>query len=76
VPPPKTTGNIESLSANAMPVIGYFAASSLKVHSLDFTKKDVPYTIWDIDFIKHSCLATYSYDPNLRNVTNIKPSFW
>jgi len=76
VPPPKTTGNIRVLSPNALPAIGYFAASASKSHTLYITKKDVPYLIWDIDFIKRSCLDTYSYDPDLKHITNKRPSFW
>ncbi len=76
IPPPKTKGNIKALSASAIPVIGYFGASSSKTQYMDFTRKDVPYKIYDIDFIKQSCLDVFTYDPDIKHITNKKPSFW
>lgn len=69
-PPPKTTGNITATTPNATPVIGYFAASSVKSHAIEMTAADVPYFIQPIDSIKYSCLEVF------KNSTNQKPTFW
>ncbi|MBS1680215.1 MAG: DUF4249 domain-containing protein [Bacteroidetes bacterium] len=72
VPPPRTTTNIKSLNLNAAPVIGYFAASSVKKHSLVLNRSSLPstYNLMAIDTIKRSCSEVY------KNSTINKPSFW
>jgi len=69
-PPPKTGGNITALSADGLPVIGYFAASSVKSHSIEMSAADVPYKILPIDTLAVGCTQVY------KNSTNQKPPFW
>jgi hypothetical protein len=69
-PPPKTGGNISAATANALPVIGYFAASSVKKHAIVINREDVPYTILPIDTIALSCTEAY------KNSSTKKPLFW
>ncbi|HCW08362.1 MAG TPA: hypothetical protein DGG95_13460 [Cytophagales bacterium] len=69
-PPPKTSGNLEPKSEKYLPVIGYFAACSIKTHVIALESNDVPYVMLPIDSITSSCLDVY------KNSTNIKPSFW
>jgi hypothetical protein len=75
-PPPKAKGNIFANSANAIPVIGYFSASAVKVHTIEFHRSDVPFDIFQIDTIKQSCLDYWKYSSVIQNVTTEKPSFW
>lgn len=69
-PPPKTGGNIKPSSGNPLPVIGYFAASAIKTHSIAVDKTNVPYAMNLIDTIPKSCMDAY------RNSINKKPTFW
>jgi len=69
-PPPKTGGNMTALTPNAIPVIGYFAASAIKKGSLELNKSYVPYNIFPIDTIADSCIGVY------KNSSNKKPTFW
>lgn len=69
-PPPKTKGNVVATSEKAIPVIGYFAASSVKVRAIDMTKLDLPYPMQTIDTLTMSCTQAY------KNASTIKPIFW
>jgi hypothetical protein len=69
-PPPKAKGNMVVSSAHAIPVIGYFAASSIKTHVVEMTRADVPYPMPQIDVMKVSCTEVY------KNSSATKPDFW
>jgi hypothetical protein len=69
-PPPKTTSNITTTTPNAIPVIGYFSASSVKKHSIMIEQKAVPYPVFTIDTLAISCTQAY------KNSTTKKPAFW
>jgi hypothetical protein len=68
-PAPKTATNITA-SPGATPVIGYFAASSVKKHSIMIERSEVPYPVMAIDTLATSCTQAY------KNSTTTKPSFW
>lgn len=70
VPPPKTKGNISSTSSNGAVVVGYFAASSVKRHTLAIPRDQVPYKLYAIDTLAMSCVDAYKYSSNTR------PLFW
>jgi hypothetical protein len=69
-PPPKTVGNITVNTPNSLPVIGYFAASASKKHSLVLLRSEVPYPLLTIDTLAMSCTVAY------KNSSNVKPTFW
>jgi hypothetical protein len=69
-PPPKTGGNVESTSPNAIRIIGYFAASAVKKHSLLMERQDVPYDVGVIDTLALDCRKAYKYS------TSARPIFW
>jgi hypothetical protein len=69
-PPARTTGNIKTVTPNAKPALGIFAASSIKVKTLTINRSDVPYYLPPIDTIKDSCLGIY------KESTINKPVFW
>ncbi|MBI1769464.1 MAG: DUF4249 domain-containing protein [Bacteroidetes bacterium] len=69
-PPPKTSGNITALSADATPVIGYFSASSVVKHSIVLKREDVPYHLNPIDTLAISCTDAYKFS------STSKPTFW
>ena len=69
-PPPRTTGNIKSLTPNALPAIGIFSATSIKVTSMTIDRSAVPYYLPPIDTVKDSCLGLYKVS------TINKPPFW
>lgn len=71
-PPPKTKGNISVVTANSTPVVGYFAASSIKKHAITLNRSDVEthYRLLPIDTIKESCVTAQKYS------TTKKPIFW
>jgi hypothetical protein len=69
IPPPKTVGNIITTS-NATPVIGYFAASSVKRHAIVIPRSAVPYDAGVIDTLRFSCTQAY------KNSSTKKPTFW
>jgi hypothetical protein len=69
-PPPRTTGNIKTITPNALPALGIFAASSIKVTTLTINRSEVPYYLPPIDTIKDSCLGIY------KESTINKPPFW
>lgn len=69
-PPPKTGSNFTATTPNVLPIIGFFAACSVKTQSLELTQNDVPYPIMPIDTVKDNCLTVY------QNSTSKKPSFW
>jgi hypothetical protein len=69
-PEPKVGGNLAASTKNAVPIIGYFAASSIVRKTIVVTRQNVPYRILDIDEIDDNCLSVF------RNSTNKKPSFW
>ena len=67
-PSGKVRGNIFSIDRNEE-VQGIFYASSVKEKSIFIEKRDVPYTVKEIDTLKTSCKF-------LGTSTTIKPSFW
>lgn len=69
-PPPKTGGNITPETGNLPKIIGYFAASAIKTHSISVDKQDVPYVMNQMDTIKLTCTDAF------RNSSTIKPIFW
>lgn len=69
-PPPRTVGTFTAQSPSPKPVVGYFAASSIKRRYVTFTPSMVPYKIYQIDYVTESCLEVY------KNSTNKKPLFW
>jgi hypothetical protein len=69
-PAPKTPSNITTASPNALPVIGYFAAASVKKHSIMIERSAVPYSVYPIDTVANNCTQAYKYS------TTKKPSFW
>jgi hypothetical protein len=76
-PPPKTGGNISAITANSIPVIGYFAASAVKTQSLTISRSDVPYDVGIIDTLNVSCERAYPCcRTNYKYSTNVKPVFW
>jgi hypothetical protein len=76
-PSPKTGGNITASSTNAIPAIGYFAASSVKTHSISILRSDVPYNVGIIDTIAVSCNRTYACcTTKYKYSTTVKPLFW
>ncbi len=70
VPPPKTVGNIKSVTPGATPVLGLFSASSVKKKSMFIDKTSIPYQLPEIDVIPESCLQLSKYS------SNVKPLFW
>jgi hypothetical protein len=77
VPPPKSTGNIKAQNPNAVAVLGYFAASSIKTHSIEVSYLDVPYPVLPMDTVRWSCLNKYAYLNGIGyTITNKKPLFW
>jgi hypothetical protein len=69
-PPPRITGNISSTTPNSVAAIGYFAASSIKTHSLVIYREDVPYQLRLIDTLAYSCTQAYKYS------STKQPTFW
>jgi hypothetical protein len=69
-PPPKTGGNVTPSSTNSMPVIGYFAASAIKKHSIMIDRSAVPFDVGIIDTLAFDCKKAYQYS------SDIKPPFW
>ena len=69
-PPSVTSGNVQLLSEEGLPVIGIFAASAIKKHSFVIYRNDVPYNLPGIDTIATSCLQVYKYS------STSKPDFW
>jgi hypothetical protein len=69
-PPPKTGGNIVASSATAISVIGYFAASAVKKHSIMIERYEVPYDVGIIDTLALDCRKAY------KSSTNTMPAFW
>jgi Domain of unknown function (DUF4249) len=70
VPPPKTVGNIITITSGAPSAIGFFSASSVKSKSMFIDKSSIPYGIPEIDVIPESCQQLSKYS------SNIKPLFW
>lgn len=73
-PPPATIGNIKSLTTNALPARGIFAASSVKSKQIFLYREDIPYFLPKIDTIKESCLKLYKLKD--ANSSTTKPIFW
>ncbi len=69
-PLPNTRGNIKAISANAIPALGIFSASSIKVKTLTIDRSEVPYFLPGMDTVKDSCLGIYKVS------TIKKPPFW
>jgi hypothetical protein len=69
-PPPKTIGNIKATLDEAIPVLGYFSASSVKKHSVTLDRSEVPYPIWNMDPFNDVCALLYT------NASYKKPKFW
>jgi len=69
-PAPRTIGTFTAENPTSKPVMGYFAASAVKIRYVTFTRADVPYKIIGIDYIPQSCLEEF------HNSTNQKPVFW
>ena len=69
-PPPKTGGNVIPSSTNAMPIIGYFAVSAVKKHSIMIDRSAVPYNVGIIDILAFDCKKAYQYS------SDVKPPFW
>jgi len=69
-PPPKTGGNVTPSSTNSMPIIGYFAASAVKKHSIMIDRAAVPYDVGIIDTLAFDCRKAYQYS------SDVKPPFW
>jgi hypothetical protein len=69
-PPPKTGGNISPSGSTSISVIGYFAASAVKKHSIVMERSNVPYDVGVIDSLTLDCRKAYKYS------TNAKPVFW
>lgn len=76
IPPPKITGNIKPISSGSIPVIGYFAAASMRTHGITIQRSDIPYDVGFIDEIDVSCLKTYQCCFVHKNSTTVKPFFW
>lgn len=77
IPPPKTGGNINAITTNSIPVIGYFAASAIKTRSLTISRSEVPYEVGIMDTLTVSCKRAYPCcRANYKYSTNIKPVFW
>ncbi len=70
IPPPKAVGNIVASSKNALPVIGYFAASSIRTHAIIMERGDIPYKLNSIDTLIIDCTQAYPTS------TNLRPVFW
>ncbi len=68
-PPAQSAGNIQNVTAGAIPALGVFSASAIKRQSIVMTPAEVPYQLPLIDSVKNSC---FEYT----NSSNIKPSFW
>ena len=66
----KTSGNIISVGEIKAPVIGLFAASSVRKKSIFIDKNAIPYTLQLPDTVTESCFSLYN------NSTNVKPPFW
>jgi hypothetical protein len=69
-PLPRTGGNIKTMSPNAIPALGVFAASAIKKKSVTILRSEIPYTMPGIDTLKDSCLTFYKVS------TTTRPSFW
>jgi len=69
-PPPKTGGNVTPSSTNSMAIIGYFATSAIKKHSIIIDRSAVPYNVGIIDTLAFDCRKAYQYS------SNAKPAFW
>ncbi len=69
-PLPNTRGNIKAISPNAIPVLGIFSATCIKVKTMTINRSEIPYFVPTIDTIKDSCLGIYKV------TTTQKPSFW
>jgi hypothetical protein len=69
-PAPKTPGNIVATTSKAIPVVGYFSASSIKKHSIMIERAAVPYNVFPIDTLAISCTQAY------KNSTTKRPTFW
>jgi hypothetical protein len=68
-PVAKVTGNIKQISG-ITPVLGYFAASSLRDTSFFITRDAIPFKLPYLRVVKESCLEGNPF------ATNVKPPFW
>jgi hypothetical protein len=69
-PLPNTRGNINAISPNAIPALGIFSASAIKIKTMTISRTEIPYFVPGMDTIKDSCLGVYKV------ATSTKPPFW
>jgi hypothetical protein len=69
-PPGLTGGNMTAITPGAIPIIGVFAAASLRTKTITVYPSELPYVMEGIDTIADACNTVYN------NSVTTKPAFW